>query len=172
MSTPSFAEALIASASTIVEVGGLRFRIRSVCSQDIFNAGGGFLLALPGRPKKRREGDAEEAKQALVAEIAARMQADPALLASGAAFMDAVVAAGVTGGTDKAEPAEPEELRVVLAKKDESGPDNRIHVGSLPSGVAPALAKAILAFSSNGGRAAEQLASFRRGGSRVPPRGR
>lgn len=144
----NLATAIAQSATEDVEAGGLWWRIRRITTAELVEAGGSILLAA-----KPEGADAAAATKAI--EGALR---DPKAAASGARFMDAVACAGIRAASEDGKSYE--DLRVVLTDREHDPGSSRLHVGSLPPGVAQKLAGAILKLSTNGGAAGERLASF------------
>lgn len=150
-------EALVQSATQDIQVGPCHWRIRRVTTAEIIQAGGAFLLAA-----QRLAPDAPDARQ-----LQEKLRKEPAQLASGARFQEALVAASVAAVSRDG--TEWMECRIVLDAKQESASGGRIHVSSLPPGTMETLSAEILKLSKDGGAADERLSSFL-GATASPPR--
>ena len=159
---PTAAQVLLATAQDVVEIGGIRFRIRRIVSEDIAAVGGGFLLAVKPLVTGSGRADTDEA----TAQVEAALSLDPKLAQEGNRFMRAIVAAGVSGICISGEAWE--DLRVVLDPGQENGAANRVLPSALPPGAVPILGKAILALSLKREVDAERRATFLRGHAGAP----
>lgn len=136
-------DALKAIATSEVEVGGVRWRIRKINTRLQVQAGQAMLALVP----VATEGDApppSRLTERAIAEMAAHQQT--------------VVAAGVTAAS--LDGAEWEDVEI-LTNGAVAGP-GQLHVDQLPPMAEAALFTAIMDLSTDGGKAASRLATFRR----------
>lgn len=137
----SIVTALAQAALEDVQAGGLHWRIRRICTADLAEAGGTFLLALRSR-REAEDAKPPEAREAI----------------QGLRFYDAVVAAGVVAVSKDG--VAWEDARVVLPPHASSPAASRLAVGDLPPGVVNVLAPRIVSLSTDGEAGAERLRSF------------
>ena len=142
----------VKEASTdVLEIGGFKWRVRRVSSADLARVGFAWLaMASPEDAKAGAEGQLDI--------TAALQRADEKKLVHMAALKDAVVAAGLMaiGHGDTWD-----ECQVTLKKSEEDADKGIIWIGSLPADVDNEIFAAIMSLSTDGGMAAERLASFR-----------
>lgn len=132
-----------------LELKGFHWRIRKICSADLARVGFAWLsMASP-----------DDASNAETPDLSAALKrADKGKLVELAALKDAVIAASLVAiGHD----GEWDECRITLKQSEEDPEKGVIWVGSLPADVDNELFTGIMELSTDGGLAAERLASFR-----------
>ena len=135
----------IAANYAEVEAGGLRFRVRSVVSRDLVDAGYGLLLAASGVQKSTPD----------PSKIIEALRRDAEYLAG--LCIAGVVAIATPGD-------EWETWTLVATHADEDLAASKMWLGTLPAGCAEAIAAAALKHSG-GGEGAAALLSFLRAGA-------
>lgn len=153
--------AIQSAATDTVEAAGLHFKIRKVCSADLAKVGFA-ALAMAGAAGDAETAAAEGGVEALADRITPKQAEQMASL------QDATVAAGITAVSEDGESWEP--LRLVIDSKREDPDAGILAVSSLPAGVVAACFERIMSLSTDDGRAAERLRSFR--GATGPAAGR
>ena len=136
-------DAMIRASSDDVKIGEVYYRVRRITTADLVAAGVGMLLTTP----KATPEDAEMPAPMTAEQIAAQHR-----------FADGVVCAGVQQMSSDGEKWFA--CTVVMDRKDEGRTKGAIYVGSLPPNTVSPLASAILSLTSDGGAAAERIASF------------
>lgn len=140
------------AATDVVEVSGLHFQVRKICSADLARVG---MAAL-------HMSEATQATNGQVADVPAEQllnKVSPKQAAELAALQDATVAAGMVAVSDDGESWEP--LRVVIDQKREDLDGGVLWVGTLAPGVVAACFGRIMDLSTDEDAAGERLARFR-----------
>jgi hypothetical protein len=142
------------AATDTVEAAGMHWQVRKVCSADLARVG----FAALAMASAAGAADAESTEDALenLASTVTPKQAEQL-----ASLQDATVAAGLTAVSEDGVEWTP--LRVVIDAKRESPDAGILCVSSLPAGVVQVCFDAIMALSTDDGRAAERLRAFRGG---------
>ena len=145
------------AASDTVEVSGMFWRVNKVSSSDLARVGFAALaMATPAED--------EDAAPAEADDIASRMT--PKQAEKLAALQDATVAAGVSAVSEDGEEWTP--LKLVLDPARQDADAGVLCVNSLPAGVVSACFEACMSLSTDQGRTAEKLRSFRSGAGGAP----
>ena len=137
-----------------IEVAGLLWRVRRICSADLAKVGfAAMAMATPEADDDDMDVDA------MMKRINPKQAADMASL------QEATVAAGTMAVGDGQ--GNWDDLKLVIDKTREDADAGVLWVGSLPAGVSDQLFTRIMSLSTDGEEAAKRLASFR-GESTVP----
>lgn len=145
--------AIQSAATEIVEASGMHWRVRKVCSADLAKVGFA-ALAMSSAASAAADGqDDQPTPEELVSRISPK-QAEQL-----AGLQDATVAAGLTAVSEDGQAWEP--LQAVIDPHREDADAGILCVNSLPAGVVTACFTAIMSLSTDDGRAAERLRSFR-----------
>jgi len=142
----NIASALAQASQDTVEAAGLHWRLRRITSAELMEAGGGILLAVAPRRKGEKAVTAED------------LAADPKKLASMHAFNEAVVCAAVQQVSRDG--VTWEEITFLLDRRGASPGSGRVHVSALPSAAVTTIAGRVMSLSTDGGAAADRIASF------------
>jgi hypothetical protein len=143
--------AIQSAATDTVEAAGMHWRVRKVCSADLAKVG---FAALAMSSAAQAEGqDDQPTPEELVSRVTPK-QAEQL-----AGLQDATVAAGLTAVSEDGQQWEP--LQAVIDPRREDADAGILCVNSLPAGVVTECFTAIMALSTDDGRAAERLRSFR-----------
>jgi hypothetical protein len=159
------ARLLVDSSARYVEIESWRFRVEAITARDLMLHTSKFLVLLKPDAQTGKEVEA-----AANGDVAAAMSLASKVTANEVAetfdTLQAVVCAGVRDFRHETVPDFAHVEFVIDREKEVSAPEKtqklRLWIGRLPKGVVQALAGEIFALSSNDGRAAERLASFRR----------
>ena len=154
-------QAIESSAINTIDAGGMKWRVRKICSADLARVGHAALAVAQGMENPNAPSDGSAVEEVAEEDVMSRIAAAPAKqLETMAALKDAVVAAGLIAVGDP-ETDEWEKVEVML-QSDKSDPRaGRIWVGSLPSEVGDAIFTEVMSLSTDGGRSLERLRSFR-----------
>jgi hypothetical protein len=147
--------AIQSAATDTVEAAGMHWKVRKVCSADLAKVGFA-ALAMSSAAQAEGQGD-QPSPEEMVNNISPK-QAEQL-----AGLQDATVAAGLTAVSEDGQQWEP--LQAVIDPRREDADAGVLCVNSLPAGVVTECFTAIMALSTDDGRAAERLRSFR-GGAR------
>lgn len=146
---PGILHAIRDSSIQELDIQGFRWRIRKVCSADLARVG--FAWLSMASPDAAADAPTPDLKAALG-------RADEGKLVQLAALKDAIIAAGLLAiGHDD----QWEECTVTLKQSEEDADKGILWVGSLPADADNELFTAIMSLSTDGGSAADRLASFR-----------
>lgn len=144
-----------AGARNEIALGGLLWRVKSVCTADLIAAGGNIVYAARA---------AREAKDApptpTLEQLKGVLRFADALLIAGVEACAAPTAQGVTPAW--------EPIRFVATEPEQDAAANVVWVGSVARPVRDGLGEAVLAVSEDGGAAAARIGRFLGGESRSP----
>ena len=151
--------AIQSAATDTVEAAGMYWRVRKVCSADLAKVGFAALaMAAPADdPTSGASGDP-------VGDLADRVT--PKQAEQLASLQDATVAAGLTAVSEDGEEWTP--LKLVIDPNREDPDAGVLCVNSLPATVVAICFEACMALSTDDGRAADRLRSFREGTGGAP----
>ena len=143
--------AIQSAATDVVEHSSLFYKVRKVNSADLAKVGFAALAMAAATSDDADDQSPEDAARRVTPKQAEQL----------ANLQDATVAAGVTAVSEDGETWEDMQLVIDIRRED---PDNGILcVTSLPAGTVTACFTAIMTLSTDEGRAAERLHSFRSG---------
>ena len=143
--------AIQSAATDTVEAAGMHWKVGKVNSAALASVG---FAALAMSSAAQAEGQDD---QPTPEELIGRMSPKQAEQLAG--LQDATVAAGLTAVSEDGQEWEP--LQVVIDPRREDADAGILCVNSLPAGVVTECFTAIMALSTDDGRAAERLRSFR-----------
>lgn len=143
------------SAISTIDEGGMKWRVRKICSADLARVGHSALAVAQGLEER------QEAAESNDSDIASQLKRMPVeQLETMTKLKDAVVAAGLLAvGDPKTD--EWEDVKVVLDPDKADAKNGRLWVGAIPSTIADSLFTEIMSLSTDGGAALERLQSFR-----------
>ena len=144
--------AIQSAATDTVEAAGMHWKVRKVCSADLAKVGFA-ALAMTSAAQAAQESTEGATPQDVLNKVTPK-QAEQL-----AGLQDATAAAGITAVSEDGESWEP--LKLVIDPKREDPDAGVLCVNSLPAGVVTECFTAIMALSTDDGRAAERLRSFR-----------
>ena len=151
-------QAIENSSIATIESGGMKWRVRKICSGDLARVGHAALAVAQGMDFNSDTTDAEEKPQEEVMKTISKSSAKQ--LETMANLKDAVIAAGLIAVGDPVTD-EWEKVTPVL-DRDKADPVNgTIWVGSVPASVGDELFAEIMSLSTDGGRSLERLRAFR-----------
>ena len=159
-------EKLAAINTEDVIAAGVHWRVRRIKSADLADLSAALLVLPPGDPLR-----AAKAKgRARAAPDAAPVMRTPAQMKQYAEIAHAYVCAGLVAASEDGE-----EWKAIRCCRTEAEADHAasvLWVEDLPTTVVPMLGAAIMKLSTDGGAAAERLASFRGDAGAAPARRR
>lgn len=138
--------AVTTCATSDIEAAGLLWRCRRIRSSELYEVGAGMLAIVPGG-----DPSALASNPATVTPNAARQLGE---------MQESIVCAGLIAGSADGG-VEWGILKIVPRPEQADAKTRRVYVGDLPSGVVDACFHEIMKLTTDGGAAAERLASFR-----------
>ena len=154
-------QAIEGSAINTIEEGGMKWRVRKICSGDLARVGHAALAVAQGLENPNAPKNGEAVEQVDDQDVMNKIASAPVKqLETMAMLKDSVVAAGLIAVGDP-ETGEWEDVTVTLKPERADARNGQIWVGSLPSAVADAIFTEVMSLSTDGGRSLEWLRSFR-----------